>query len=319
MSPAVWSVLSTPRYGGLAVLVAVLALLPIVLVNRFYYDVAINIGIAAMVAIGLNLLMGFAGQISLGHAGFFGLGAYCSAILTSRFDWPPLLALVAGLAVVGTLAFVLARPILRLKGHYLAMGTLGLGVIVSIILNQEVGLTGGPDGMPVPPLSVAGWAIESERTWYWVVSALLVLCCWIASNLIESPAGRALRSIDGSEPAAAMIGVNISRYKTFVFVVSALFASLAGSLFAHHAAFLTPVEAGFFKSVEFVTMVVLGGVASIYGSVLGAAVLVALPQFLTFFHEYEHLVFGLVLILTMIFLPKGVVPSLYARFRRGVA
>lgn len=305
--------LKTPRWGGMVALIAILAVLPLVLPNRFYFDVAINIGLAAIVCVGLNMLMGFAGQISLGHAGFFGLGAYASATLTAHFGWPPLLALVAGMVVVGTLAFAVSRPILRLKGHYLAMATLGLGIIISIVINQEVGLTGGPDGMSVPPLSVFGIAVESERKWYWLVAALLVACTWIAFNLIELPLGRALRSVGSSEPAAEMAGVDIARYKARVFVISALFASLAGSLFAHHAAFVTPVEADFFKSVEFVTMVVLGGMASIYGSIVGAAVLVALPQMLTVFHDYEHVVFGLILILTMIFMPKGVVPSLRAR------
>lgn len=304
--------LHSPRLRGIAVLVAILVVLPLILPNRFYFDVAINIGLAAIVCVGLNLLMGFAGQISLGHAGFFGLGAYCSATLTTRFDWPPILALAAGLAVVALLAFALARPILRLKGHYLAMATLGLGIIISIVLNQEVDLTGGPDGMTVPPLSVFGWVVESETSWYWLVAGLLVACVWTALNLIESPVGRAIRSLGSAEPAAAMMGVDIARYKTSAFVTSALYASLAGSLFAHHAAFVTPVEAEFFKSVEFVTMVVLGGMASIYGSLVGAAILVALPQVLTVFQDYENVVFGAILILTMIFLPKGVVPSLSA-------
>jgi len=308
-----------PRSLGLVVLVVILAVLPLILPNRFYFDIAINIGLSAIVCVGLNLVMGFAGQISLGHAGFFGLGAYLSSTLTAHLEWPPVLALLAGLVVVGLLAFIFAWPILRLEGHYLAMATLGLGIIISIILNQEVELTGGPDGMPVPPMSVFGWVIEGETAWYWLVAAVLVVCTWLAFNMIESPVGRALRSLGSSPPAAAMSGINIARYKTFVFVVSALFASLAGSLFAHHAAFVTPVEADFFKSVEFVTIVVLGGLASIYGSIIGAAVLVALPQVLTVFHDYEHLIFGAILILTMVFMRKGIVPTLRARFagKRG--
>lgn len=309
---------SLPRSWGLVVLAAFLAIIPLILPNSFYFDIAINIGLAAIVCVGLNLVMGFAGQISLGHAGFFGLGAYLSATLTSHLAWPPLLALLAGMVLVGLLAFIVARPILRLEGHYLAMATLGLGIIISIVLNQEVDLTGGPDGMSVPPMSIFGWTVEGETTWYWLVAAVLVVCTWIAFNLIESPVGRALRSLGSAAPAAAMSGVDIARYKTFVFVVSALFASLAGSLFAHHAAFVTPVEADFFKSVEFVTIVVLGGLASIYGSIVGAAVLVTLPQILTVFHDYEHLIFGAILILTMVFLRKGIVPTLRARFARTV-
>ena len=305
-----------PRRGGLLLLALVIALLPWWLPNAFFFDVAINVGLAAIVCVGLNLLIGYAGQISLGHAGFFGLGAYASAILTGAHDWPPLLALLCGMALVGALAFAVARPILRLQGHYLAMATLGLGIIIAIVLNQEVGLTGGPDGMPVARFSVFGRAVRGEWTWYWLVGACLLVTVWLALNLIELPIGRALRAVHGAEVAAATAGVDTTRYKVLVFVVSAVLASFAGSLFAHYTGFLTPDEAAFFRSIEFVTMVVLGGLASVFGAVVGAAILTALPQFLTVFHDYEQVVLGLVLMLVMIFMPKGLVPSLLGRYRR---
>ncbi|HSA81011.1 MAG TPA: branched-chain amino acid ABC transporter permease [Geminicoccaceae bacterium] len=307
-----------PRSGGLLTLTLAIALLPWFLPNAFFFDVAINVGLAAIVCVGLNLLIGYAGQISLGHAGFFGLGAYCSAILTQRYGWPPTLALLSGMLLVGVLAFVVARPILRLRGHYLAMATLGLGVIIAIVLNQEAGLTGGPDGMPVGRFAVFGLAIEGDWMWYWLVGVALLVTVWLALNLIESPIGRALRAVHGAETAAATAGVDTTRYKVLVFVVSAVLASFAGSLFAHYTGFLTPDEATFFRSIEFVTMVVLGGMASVFGSVVGAAILTALPQFLTVFHDYEQVVFGLVLMLVMIFLPRGLVPSLVGYIaRRG--
>ncbi len=304
--------LGSPRGGGLLVLALTMAALPWLLPNRFYFDVAINVGLAAIVCVGLNVLIGYAGQISLGHAGFFGLGAYSSAILTESYAWPPLLALLAGMVLVGLLAFAVARPILRLRGHYLAMATLGLGIIVSIVLNQEVALTGGPDGMPVGSFALFGLVIRGEWAWYWLVAACLLLTVWLALNLIDSPIGRALRAVHGSEVAAETAGVDTAHYKVLVFVVSAVMASFAGSLFAHYTGFLTPDEASFFRSIEFVTMVVLGGMASVFGSVVGAAILTALPQFLTVFHDYEHVVFGLVLMAVMIFMPRGLVPSLAA-------
>ena len=299
-----------PRTGGLLTLALTIALLPWFLPNAFFFDVAINVGLAAIVCVGLNLLIGYAGQISLGHAGFFGLGAYCSAILTQRYGWPPTLALLTGMLLVGVLAFAVARPILRLSGHYLAMATLGLGIIIAIVLNQETALTGGPDGMPVGGFAVLGLAIEGDWMWYWLVGGALLVTVWLALNLIESPIGRALRAVHGAEIAAATAGVDTARYKVLVFVVSAVLASFAGSLFAHHTGFLTPDEAAFLRSIEFVTMVVLGGMASVFGAVVGAAILTALPQFLTVFHDYEQVVFGLVLMLVMIFLPRGLVPSL---------
>ncbi|MEO8170314.1 MAG: branched-chain amino acid ABC transporter permease [Oxalobacteraceae bacterium] len=302
------------RYAGLSILVALLAILPLLTGSAFYLDVAIRIALSAMVVIGLNLLLGYTGQISLGHAGFFGIGAYASAILTSHFDWPPLLALLAGALAVGLLALLVARPILKLKGHYLAMATLGLGIIISIVITNEAAYTGGPDGMPVPPFSLFGAAIAGELQWYAVVATLLVLVAWGALNLIDSPAGRALQAIHGSETAARVAGIDTSRCKVRVFVLSAVIASIAGSLSAHYVGFVTPGLAGFFHSIELVTMVVMGGMASVFGSVIGAALLTLLPQLLSSFEGWETVMFGLILMLTMIFLPKGLVPTMRLRF-----
>lgn len=302
--------LRTPRTGGLLLLTAVIAILPLFLQNAFHYDVAILIGLNAIVCVGLNLLIGYAGQISLGHAGFFALGAYCSAILTGVYDWPPLVALSSGALGVGLLAFAIARPILKLRGHYLAMGTLGMGIIISIVLNQEVELTGGPDGMPVPSFTVFGWEPAGELAWYAIVGVGLIATVWLALNIIESPVGRALRAVHGSEMAAEVMGIDTIRYKVLIFVVSAVLASLCGSLFAHYSGFISPAEGEFFRSIELVTMVVLGGMASTFGAVVGAAILTVVPQVLTVFHDYEMLIFGAVLMGMMIFLRKGLVPSL---------
>lgn len=302
---------------GLIVLVAVLAALPLVLVNPYLYDVVIRIALNAIVVIGLNLLIGYTGQISLGHAGFLGIGAYASAILTTQFGWPPLLALVAGAAASGALAFVIARPILKLKGHYLAMATLGLGIIISIVITNETKYTGGPDGISVPALGVAGFELAGEKAWYALVSVLLVLTAWLALNLVDSPPGRALQAIHGSEVAAQVVGVQTTRVKVRIFVVSAVIASIVGSLSAHYVAFVTPGIAGFFHSIELVTMVVVGGMASVFGSVVGAALLTLLPQLLSTFEGWETVVFGAILMATMIFLPKGIVPTLAARRRKA--
>ena len=304
------------RHGGLVVLAAFIALLPLALPNRYFYDVAILVGLNAIVCVGLNLLIGYAGQISLGHAGFFGLGAYASAILSTNYGWPSTVALIAAAILVGALALALGRPILRLKGHYLAMATLGLGIIIAVVIATEERLTGGPDGMSVAPLALFGAAIQGERLWYWVVGALLLASVWLARNLIDSPLGRALRAIHGSEVAAEAMGIDIARAKLMIFVLSAMLAGIAGSLTAHYAGFITPGKVGFLHSIELVTMVVLGGLASTYGAVVGAALLTALPQALTVFKDYESLVFGVVLMATMIFMPRGLVPSLARLFGR---
>ncbi len=304
------------RLRGLLVLAAIIAVLPLFLTNNFHYDVAIMIGFNAIVCVGLNLLIGYTGQISLGHGGFLGLGAYVSAVLTGTYHWPPVLALLVGAAGVGALAFVIARPILKLKGHNLAMATLGMGLIISIVLTTEDWLTGGPDGMPVPSFAVFGWKPASELAWYGIVGCLLLVAVWLALNLIDSPIGRALRAVHGSEVAAEVMGINTTRYKVLIFVVSAVFASVTGSLFAHYTGFISPQEASFFHSIELVTMVVLGGMASTFGAVVGAAILTVAPQVLTAFHDYEMLMFGAVLMGMVIFMRKGLVPSIVESVRR---
>ena len=308
--------LASARTGGLLALAVVIVALPLILPNKFYYDVAIKSGLNAIVCIGLNLLIGYAGQISLGHAGFFALGGYASTILTARWGWPAPVAMIVGAVAVGLIAFAVARPVLRLKGHYLAMATLGLGIIVSIVINREIALTGGPDGMSVPALRLGELRVTGAVAWYWITGAFLLLAAWLSLNLIDSGIGRALRAVHGAEVAAETSGIDTARAKAMVFVVSAVFASIAGSLFAHSERFITPAEAGFLRSIEFVTMVVLGGMASTFGSVIGATILTVLPQLLVAFADYKHMVLGAILIGVMIVMPKGLVPSLALLWRR---
>ncbi len=308
--------LMNARSGGLALLALVMAVSPLGFTNAYYYDVAVGALFNAMICVGLNLLIGYGGQISLGHGAFFALGAYASAIGTSRWGLPPLAALGGGAVLVGLLAFVLARPILRLKGHYLAMATLGIGMIIYIVLKTEAQWTGGPDGMGVDPLALGGFVLATDRHWYWLAAMLLLVVVWLALNLVESPVGRALRAGHGAQIGAEVVGVDTSHYKVLMFVVSAVVASMVGSLFAHKNGFITPDIAGFHRSIELVTMVVLGGMASIYGSVLGAVLLTLLPQVLAGFDDYEAMIFGAIMMGTMIFLPKGLLPSLITQIRK---
>ncbi len=295
------------RLAGFYLFAALVALLPVLFPdNYFVIVIGASAGLHVILAVGLNLLMGYAGQISLGHAAFFGMGAYASAILTTRFGWPSLLALAAGLVATGAIAWLLARPILRLRGHYLAMATLGFGIIVHVIMVQATRWTGGPDGRAgIPPLNLFGWSVEGDLQWYGVIMAAMLLALWLALNLVDSQAGRALRAVHGSEFAAQMMGVDTGRAKTQVFVVSALFAAFAGSLFAHQQAFVSPDSFNLTISVELVTMVVLGGMASTFGAACGAIALTLLHQGLVVFEDYEMLIHGALLMAVMIFLPQG--------------
>ena len=305
--------LNKPAYRGLYLIAAVLLLLPLVLPNSFYVDLAIRMAINAVIVLGLNLLIGFAGQISLGHAGFIGIGAYASAALPTHFGWHPLLAVAGGALLAGVLAGALSRPIFRLKGHYLAMATLGLGIIINIVLRNEAVWSGGPDGMAVPPMVFGSFEVSGDKAWYWITAILLCFSIWASINLIDSPFGRALRALNGSEVASRVVGVQVARYKLSVFVMSAMFASVMGSVMALYVGFVTPNIADFFHSIELVTMVVIGGMGSVYGSVLGAVLLTALPQALASFEGWETVLFGAILMLCMIFLPRGLVPTLAAR------
>ena len=293
-----------------AILVAaIVIILPLFFPSAYYYRIGALVFIFALAVVGLNLLMGFAGQVSLGHAGFLGIGAYSVAIGPVHFGAPSWLCLFVGAILSGAVAFAVGRPILKLKGHYLAVATLGFGLLVAIVLTNEAGWTGGPDGMNVPALTLFGWRVHGSDAWYWIAGATFVGGFLLALNLMESPTGRALQAIHDSEIAARVLGIDVARKKLAIFIISAMYASVAGSFLALFNGLITPDVAGFLGSIELVAMVVLGGMGSIFGSLVGAAVLVVLPQVLTIFHEYEQALLGLIVMVFMIFLRQGIVPS----------
>ena len=296
-----------------------LALLPAILPNEFFFGVAIIAMLNAAVCVNLNLFVGAAGQISLGHAAFFAIGAYAVAILPMDHNVPGLLATAIGAAVAGLLAYVVGRPILRLKGHYLAMATLGVGIIIFLVLNQEITTTGGPDGKAVLPLTAFGYDIVGDRIWYGVAAVFLLLVMWTALNVLETGYGRSLRALHASEAGAVSIGIDVAREKLHVFVLSASTASIAGSFYAFYVGFVTPSEAGFLKSVELIVMIVIGGLGSVFGAVVGALIITILPQVLTGFHDYEQLAFGVLLMVVAVGLRKGIVPTIAARVLQRVA
>ncbi len=308
----------TGRSLGLLVLIASIAAAPALFPSTFYYEIGTSIFIASLVVVGLNILMGYAGQVSLGHAGFFGIGAYAMAIGPTHLGLPPMPSIFAGLGLTMLIAWLVGRPILKLKGHYLAVATLGLGILISMVLNNEAQWTGGPDGMSVPKFELLGFIIRGSRMWYWTSAIVLVIGIWLALNLVDSPTGRALRGLHDSEVAAASNGIDVARYKLVAFTVSAGYASLAGSMAALSDGHITPTAAGFLHSVELVTMSVLGGMGSIFGAVIGAGLLKALPQVLTFLHDYEQVVIGAIMMGIMIFLRQGILPAITGRLAARV-
>lgn len=311
------------KTATLAVLIALVTLSPLLFPSSFYYRVGALVFVNAIAVTGIVILIGYAGQISLGHAGFAGIGAYACALAPVHLGLSPALSILLGAAVSAALAYLVGRPILRLKGYYLGVATLGFGILVSMVLNNERALTGGPDGMAVPELGLRA-VLKSIRLdlsngefWYFFCGICMVVGAWLALNLYDSPTGRALRAVHGSEVAASTVGIDVSQMKLKAFVISAVYASVSGSLLALQNKFITPDVAGFMHSIEMVTMAVLGGVGSVLGAIFGTALLTVLPQVLTVFAEYEQMVLGLVMVLVMIFLPQGLLPSLLRKLRRN--
>ncbi|AJE03339.1 branched-chain amino acid ABC transporter permease [Geobacter pickeringii] len=300
------------------ILFAVLIMaLPSILSGGYLLNVFVFVGIHTLLAVALNLLLGYAGQISLGQAAFFGLGAYASGILTATYGQNPWVSMVAVAAAVGLLAFLIGFPILKLKGHYLAMATLGFGIIVYIALNEAVDLTGGPSGLSgIPNLALGGLTFDNDLKNYYLVWGVTLATILLSLNLVNSRVGRGLRAIHDSEVAARVMGVHVRLLKVQIFALSAVISSLAGSLYAHTMTFVSPASFGFNFSVELVTMVIIGGLGSIYGSFLGAALLTLLPEMLRAFQDYDIIVYGLLLIIMTMFMPGGLVRGVPALARR---
>jgi branched-chain amino acid transport system permease protein len=266
-------------------------------------------GIFTMVGLGLSMLMGYAGQISMAQAAFFGIGAYASGILTSHLGVNPWAAMPFGALAAAAVAWMLGIPALRLKGHYLAMATLGFGVIVHIVLDEEAEWTGGPSGMvDIPRLSVLGWTLKTDIAWYYLVWGVVLLMLVFCFHVLHSRVGRALRAIHEEETAAEAMGVPTARYKVQVFVLSAVFAAVAGSFYTHYVTFLSPSSFNLMWSIRFILMVVVGGMQSLWGALLGTVLMTFMGnEWLQIFADFEVLVYGAILLAVALFLPKGLV------------
>ncbi|MCS6965117.1 branched-chain amino acid ABC transporter permease [Thermoflexus sp.] len=295
-------------------------------------DTMIRVGLFTIILVGLNLLMGYAGQASLGQAAFYGMGAFFSAILTVQARllglplaltaawWWPWLVMFVGALLVGLTAYGIGRPILRLRGHYLAMATLGLGIVIYILLRENLGLshlnlTGGFDGIQgIPRLRMGELVLWPAWRYFFLVWLFAFGAIALGLRVVHSRVGRALRAIHGSEMAAESVGVEVSHYKAMIFGLSAAMAALAGSLYAHFQTAVIPATFGFGPSLELVVMSAVGGMASIWGAPFGAlAILLVQEALRTQLHriipnaqgEFEAIAFGLILVLIMLFLPEG--------------
>lgn len=297
-------------------LVVLLAIIPLV-GNAYYTSVFIIIGIHAMVAVGLCMLIGYTGQVSLGHAAFYGMGAYIAAVLSRTYHLNPWLAMLVAIGATAAFAYAVGFPIFRLRGNYLAMATLGLGIIIWILFRELKGITGGQLGlMNIPELSIGGFAFDNDFEFYYLVWAFCLAVMFISQNIVGSRMGRAMRAIRDSESASQSLGISAALVKVKVFAISAAYAALAGSLYAYYVGFIDPQPFGFLFSVRLVVMAVVGGLASIWGAIFGAGTVRFLTEFLHPFGNIDVVLFGLLLILVMIVSPQGVTRGLGDLWRR---
>ena len=267
--------------------------------------------IFTLVALGLNFLTGYAGQISLCHAAFFGVGAYATALLTQNAGVPYLLSLFAGALFTTAIGAIVAVPALRLKNIYLAIATLGFGVVLQKIIFEWRGLTGGGGGLALAPPGIAGYELGASGLYY-LTLALMTIGLFGAWNVSRGRTGRALRVIKDSEIAAGSLGIHAPHYKVIAFAISAFYAAIAGGLFAYLVRYINPESFSVGLSISFLSMVVIGGLGTIGGSIIGAAFYVIVPELLRGIKDAPGLVFGLLLVVVMVFMPQG----LWGRARR---
>ena len=285
--------------------------LPLVVGSGFYLNVLNFIALYSMVAIGLSLLVGYCGQLSISHSAFFAIGAYASAILSTRGGLPAAAAVIVSQCITPVLAWGIGVVVLRLGGHYLAIATLSFTIIVEILIKEMTPLTGGLQGLSsIPPITLGGVALDSDFRFHFLVWPVTMLLFLFALNLVDSRLGRALRAIREGEIVARLFGVDARRYKVKVFVLSSVFASIAGSLYAHFVTFVSPAVASLMFAIDIIMVLALGGFTLLWGALLGVAALTVLNEYLTPFADYKRAIYGLALIVIMLFFPNGLLPGL---------
>lgn len=265
------------------------------IINNFYGGILILVCINVILALSLNLITGFTGQLCLGHAGFMSIGAYAGAMLTTKLHLPLIVALLVGGIISAIIAFFIGVPTLKLKGDYFAITTLGVGEIIRVIITNMDSL-GGPRGLPGIPL-------KTNFTWAYFT---MVIAAIIIYNILHSSHGRAMVSIRENEIASEAMGVNTTKFKVLAFVIAAFFAGIAGSLYAHYTGFIQPDSFNFMKSVEILTFVVFGGMGSLSGTFIATIVLTFMPEFLREIKDFRMIIYSLALVVLMIFRPEGI-------------
>ena len=303
----------------LACFLLVLAV-PHVVKSAYTLRVINMIMLYSILALGLNLVGGYCGQLSLGHAAFYGIGAYTSALLTMNLGWPFLPALVVSALFACLWGLILGVPTLRVSGDYLLIVTIGFAEIVRIVFTNWVSVTRGPMGLPgIPGVSIMGFTFRTGTHYYYLFLAALIITVVAIHRLVNSKVGRAFIAIREDETAAAAMGIHTTYYKVMAFAIGALFAGMAGSFLAHYLKFVGPMNFTLDESLLMFQMIILGGLGSISGSILGAAILVVIPEVFRGIYEYRMLINGLIMVTLMIWRPQGLLGTMGGARKAGSA
>ena len=303
--------------GGFLALIALT--LPLWLPSAYHLHVAIMAGIFGVLALSLNLLLGYTGQLSLGHAAFFGIGAYTSALLTLTLEWSFWPALAAAIALAGAAGWFIGRLSLKLRGAYFVLVTISFAGVISLVSVNWIELTNGPLGLPgVPAPELGPWSLRTKTAYYYLVLAAVALSYVVSRRLVGSRIGRAFVALRENEALAESIGVDVTHYLVLAAVVSAAMAGLGGSLYAHYTRFVSPEVFLFSYTVTMVIMVVAGGKGTLAGPLVGAVLFTALPEALraATSWQWQMLAYGVLLVLLVVFMPRGIVPHITASFSR---
>jgi branched-chain amino acid transport system permease protein len=307
-------------YLGAIIAIVLAALVPIVLRgNDYVLNLFVVAGVYSIAVMGLGILLGFAGQLSLAQAAFFGIGAYMSAFLTTRLNWNFWEALPLAVLTSALVAFGIGYPSLRqLSGHYLALATIGFGIIAQLVLINWKAFSNGSDGITGIPAPVIGsYTFDSYGAYFYIVLAFVVLTAYVTARLKATRVGRAMHAIRENEMAANAMGIDATKYKILAFVLAGAYAGLAGCLLAHSIKFISPDSYSFDQSVVFLVMLILGGSQSIGGAIVGASILTFLPEVLRPLKNSYILVYGAAVIVMIIFMPQGLA-GLYGAARRRI-
>jgi branched-chain amino acid transport system permease protein len=303
----------------LVALIVVVGLVPLFVHSDYILQLFVLCGIYAIATMGLGILLGFAGQMSLGHAAFFGIGAYTSALVTINFHLPFWVGLPLAIIASAIVGVIVGYPCLRLSGHYLALATIGFGIITQLVLINWKSLTNGSDGITgIPPPTIGSFSFDSYGRYFYIVYVAVLIAAYVAYRVKITRVGRAMEAIRENELAAAAMGINTTTYKVLAFVLASAYGGLAGSLLAHSIKFISPDSYSFDQSVVFLVMLVIGGSSSIAGAILGAVLLTFLPEWLRPLKNSYIMVYGAAVIAMVIYMPQGIVGLIegaVARFR----